>query len=119
MKIKTADLTALQLDYLITSIEVPKGIEYGVKDWREQRNYTIKHGEYVYRWSTSWNQGGLIVDRERIDIEHDLCSTEVVARKYLRDEYAEQWGPTALIAAMRCFVASKLGDEVDIPEEPA
>lgn len=26
-------------------------------------------------------------------------------------------GPTPLIAAMRCYVASKLGDEVDIPEE--
>lgn len=26
-------------------------------------------------------------------------------------------GPTPLIAAMRCFVASKLGDEVDVPEE--
>ena len=26
-------------------------------------------------------------------------------------------GPTPLIAAMRCFVASRLGDEVDVPEE--
>lgn len=25
--------------------------------------------------------------------------------------------PPPLIAAMRCYVASKLGDEVDIPEE--
>jgi len=26
-------------------------------------------------------------------------------------------GDTPLIAAMRCYVASKLGDEVEIPEE--
>ena len=26
-------------------------------------------------------------------------------------------GPTSLIAAMRCYVASKMGDEVDVPEE--
>ena len=26
-------------------------------------------------------------------------------------------GPTPLIAAMRCFVASRLGDEVEVPEE--
>jgi hypothetical protein len=26
-------------------------------------------------------------------------------------------GPTPLIAAMRCYVASKLGDEVELPEE--
>ena len=28
-----------------------------------------------------------------------------------------QFGPTPLIAAMRCYVASKLGDEVEVPEE--
>jgi hypothetical protein len=27
------------------------------------------------------------------------------------------WGDTPLIAAMRCFVTSKLGDEIEIPEE--
>ena len=27
------------------------------------------------------------------------------------------FGPTPLIAAMRCYVSGKLGDEVDIPEE--
>jgi len=29
----------------------------------------------------------------------------------------DECGPTPLIAAMRCYVASKLGDEVEIPEE--
>jgi hypothetical protein len=29
----------------------------------------------------------------------------------------EVYGQSALIAAMRCYVASKLGDEVEIPEE--
>jgi hypothetical protein len=28
-----------------------------------------------------------------------------------------EYGPTPLIAAMRCYVASKLGDEVEIPAE--
>ena len=27
------------------------------------------------------------------------------------------YGPTMLIAAMRCYVASKLGEEIDVPEE--
>ena len=27
------------------------------------------------------------------------------------------YGPTPLIAAMRCYVSSKLGDEVDVPDE--
>lgn len=29
----------------------------------------------------------------------------------------QQTGPTPLIAAMRCYVARKLGDEVEVPEE--
>jgi len=39
------------------------------------------------------------------------------------DEWeAETWGyisegPTPLIAAMRCYVLSKLGEEIEIPEE--
>ena len=36
-------------------------------------------------------------------------------RKYLT--WTCERGPTKLIAAMRCYVASKLGDEVDVPEE--
>jgi hypothetical protein len=28
-----------------------------------------------------------------------------------------QTGPTPLIAAMRCYCCSKLGDEVEVPEE--
>ena len=33
-----------------------------------------------------------------------------------RGEFS-QFGPTQLITAMRCYVASKLGDEIEIPEE--
>jgi hypothetical protein len=36
-----------------------------------------------------------------------------IATGYLVEECA----PTPLIAAMRCYVASKLGDEVDVPDE--
>jgi len=30
---------------------------------------------------------------------------------------SELTGPTPLIAATRCYVASKLGDDIEIPEE--
>ena len=36
---------------------------------------------------------------------------------YSIDEDEVIQGPTALIAAMRCYVASKLGEDVDVPEE--
>lgn len=31
--------------------------------------------------------------------------------------FFRSYGPTLLIAAMRCYVASKLGDEVEVPDE--
>lgn len=62
-------------------------------------------------FSTDWAQGGPIIERELINITHDDVWTA-------EDVYGEtQWGDTALQAAMRCYVASKLGDEVEIPEE--
>ena len=33
------------------------------------------------------------------------------------EQWGEESGSTPLIAAMRCYVASKLGDEVEVPEE--
>jgi len=70
-------------------------------------------GPYPLPYSTDWSQGGPIIEREKIatDYDHDVWN----AAKYGLSWYVG--GPTPLIAAMRCYVASKLGDEVDVPEE--
>lgn len=41
------------------------------------------------------------------------------ARSFVQDMNDWGDGTTPLIAAMRCYVASKLGDVVDVPEELA
>jgi hypothetical protein len=33
------------------------------------------------------------------------------------DQTINAYGPTPLIAAMRCYVASKMGDDIELPEE--
>jgi hypothetical protein len=33
------------------------------------------------------------------------------------EDPVEAWGPTPLVAAMRCFVKSKCGDEIEVPKE--
>ena len=63
-------------------------------------------------YSTRWEFGGTIIEREKITIEW----TGEDWMGYIRHDQ-EFFGPTPLIAAMRCYVASKLGDEVTIPEE--
>ena len=75
-----------------------------------------------YSPSTDWSLGGPIIERERITISQgrDLMAS------IWTDAYGEnggykfkQTGPTPLIAAMRCLVTARLGDEVEIPEELA
>lgn len=67
-----------------------------------------------FAYGTSWAQGGPIIERECIDIRfggEDLWEAAMDAQTLTAP------GPTPLIAAMRCFVASRLGDEVEVPEE--
>ena len=110
---KTAELQGAALDWAVTLIEQPEACGYGVADWREQRTRTVKNGEYLHRWHQSWAQGGPIIDRETISL--DYAQEEDWAAKTPAYQWA--YGPTPLIAAMRCYVASKLGDEVEIPKE--
>ena len=64
-----------------------------------------------WKYSTNWSQGGPIIEREKITLE--WTGGDWMA--YIRHD-EESFGPTPLIAAMRCYVASNLGNEVEIPE---
>lgn len=81
---------------------------------------------YEFKPSTDWSQGGPIIEREvgnlwrwnRVDHTEPVVWCAVVYKQMPDRLEAHQYeGPTPLIAAMRCVVASTLGDEVDIPEE--
>jgi hypothetical protein len=114
MKIKTAELTGSPLDWIVTTIEDPDALRYGVEDWKEQRRYG--RGEYPHRYHQNWAQGGPIIEREQITVEYQGWGGEDQWIGYIRHD-EEIAGPTPLIAAMRCYVASRLGDEVDVPNE--
>lgn len=66
--------------------------------------------------STLWEQGGPIIERECIEL---LCESPGHMWAAMPQKGPEWRGPTPLIAAMRCYVASKLGHEVEIPDELA
>ena len=116
MKIKTSDLTLLALDWAVARCEF-----VGTPPIKEVSGvlYTIE-GDY-WNPSTDWALGGPIIEREEISISREFASSRVEWAAWtpapIRDDAeAFGYGPTPLIAAMRCYVASKLGDEVDIPE---
>jgi hypothetical protein len=74
---------------------------------------------YAPEHSTNWSHGGPIVEREIDQISRYETYPDYRADRFATDDYEDchAIGPTMLIAAMRCYVASKLGDEVEIPEE--
>ena len=110
---KTAELTGIALDWAV-------GYVMGEKLRILERQIVWPED---YSPSTDWAQSGPIVEREHIEWQWLPSSSKdhrYGARKPSLSGAKRTFcmdGPTVLIAAMRCYVASKLGDEVDIPEE--
>ena len=83
-------------------------------DWSNMEDWACE----IYSPSTDWSQGGPIIEREGFCIQPFKDGWECfVAHRLFEDDHHHSKGPTPLIAAMRCYVASKLGDEIDLPKE--
>lgn len=109
MKIRTSELAGAALDWAVAKCE---GVEY----FGAAFQYL---GKPYFTYSSNWSQGGPIIRRERINLRfHTRTDAASTAFMWAGHHPAFRMrGPTELIAAMRCYVASKLGEEVDIPEE--
>jgi hypothetical protein len=70
----------------------------------------------VPAYSLDWLKGGPIIEREEMNIGPDVRTIDGKATNvWFAQQYngeGEQIGSTPLIAAMRCYVASKFGAEV-------
>ena len=103
---KVSELTGAALDWAVAKCE---GEEVRLIKGQLEALWT----DNGYKPSTDWAQGGPIIEREKTAIKENGYGhwfAKVGAGKWMR-------GPTPLIAAMRCYVTSKLGSEVEIPEE--
>lgn len=108
----------------------------GLREAAAELGYEIDTPVYP-AYSTSWEFGGPLIEREKISLDYmdefGAWSASIV-REYGQDResYSDDqdregytveqesfvgYGPTPLIAAMRCFVCSRLGETVEIPEE--
>jgi hypothetical protein len=134
MKIKTSALTGKPLAYAVAyavavaeefkyiHVHAPWKNKHGAHGGAQVMVSNKKDESYDYDPTEYWAQGGPIIERQQIAINHDY--NEGWEANYCHPyqagtfkAYFKQTGSTPLIAAMRCFVASKLGDEVEIPEE--
>lgn len=111
---KTSELTGAALDWAVATAngDYPQ--------WDAERGVFYQANGDDMDYSTDWAQGGAIIEREAVHLFQQESTSEWTA-SLPRDTKVGwrilRYGPTPLIAAMRCYVASKLGDEVEIPEE--
>jgi hypothetical protein len=117
---KTSELTGAALDWAVATA-LGRGPKYNMESHgRTWRGWWLAAPGHEYepmpRYSTNWAQGGPIIDREHISTtyvywgEWEAWDDKTMPPPKYR-------GPTALIAGMRCYVASELGEEVEVPDE--
>lgn len=140
---KTSELSGALLDYMVAQID-PKceGLNFGLindvvcgyydennlmvpcvfivggkfnKELKAKKALTVDYTD-SYHPSTNWQQGGPIIEREINSLER---ITDTWYAKRYRTGKRDLWqtGQTPLIAAMRCYVATKFGDEVEIAQD--
>ena len=113
---KVSELEGAELDYWVAKAE---GWEADWKPPEHPGNYKIPgfgwSSSAGWNWSTDWSQGGPIIERETIQLNPGNAFPNCTV--WWAKHPAHGWtivssGETPLIAAMRCFVASKFGEEV-------
>ena len=121
MKIKTAEATPLQLNWLVATCEGLEFDDEGKPIWFPDSDEYFAVPREVYSPSTNWAQGGPIIEREWICADRLMDGRWWACKRTNAGDSMlfQNAGPTPLIAAMRCYVTSKMGDEVEIPEELA
>lgn len=126
--VSTSELEGDALDWAVARCEGPKSSasryydEDGLPMYREE-------DPAEWRPSSDWSHGGPIIEREISKIWRNMNGTFCAQIKYRApyysptsgayrgmDAFINKHGPTPLIAAMRCYVASKLGNTISIPK---
>jgi hypothetical protein len=115
--VKTVELLGAALDWAVAKCE------YAREKNRSIQTIGLFGVSPNPKYSTDWAYGGPIITRLWLD----GMRLEAVAEQHQRSlppfkATLTHWetvfrGATPLIAAMRCYVASKLGDEIEIPGE--
>jgi len=112
---KTSELNGVALDWVVAQCEGLLG--FGYRNDMGLLRITLSTGEDEYFKPTlDWSQCGVIIEREKIELEWGgNGGNENWWACINADE--DHSGETPLIAAMRCYVASKLGDDIEVPAD--
>ena len=114
MKIKTNELIGPALDWLASKCNGDFALYHDIEEGHRFLNLWTDSAFLHY--SSNWAQGGVILEREEIGFaKYGPNGTwKAVIGEIPRG--IPCYGPTPLIAAMRCYCCAKLGEEIDIPQ---
>ena len=117
-KVKTSELIGPALDWAVQEIEYQRMIAKGehVKQWALDDH---RAGAGINPYSTDWLWGGPILERENISVGYQGHLGVPLDSLWYATNRADAcgFGQKPLPAVLRCFVASKLGDTVEVPDE--
>lgn len=122
---KVAELTGSALNWAVAKCKLIQHLTSLGKtpNYEQCDSIALSKTRLGVGYSTNWALGGPIIERAKINVVHldetlpDAMAPHVACCGANIDGIYQEYGPTPLIAAMRCYVASKLGDEIEIPEE--
>jgi hypothetical protein len=111
---KTSDLIGPTLAWAVAECEGFKYVHVFHGDIVQIMVSNKKNESHYFNPTENWAQGGPIIEREFIRLDSAVKGNW---RASIWSPYTDAYSQTPLIAAMRCYVASKLGDEVEVPKE--
>lgn len=126
-KMRVGSLSGPALDWLVA-----KAGKYDEGWLQRQLENPNPSTRAIPAFSTDWAAGGAIIEEEGINASVNFQDSALDGSMIRAGWKACYWnnsvngssgfmqwadGPTALIASMRVFVASRLGDEVEVPVE--
>jgi len=99
-KMQTSELSGAALDWAVAKCE---GECLAPQCW------------HLYGYGSSWEKTGRLIERFEIDLKS--IGEGVWQASNVFDDLAFRHfvGPTPIVAALRCYVAMRLGEEVEVP----
>lgn len=132
-KVKVSEVSGIVLDWLVAECKGATDLRYDtIACWwftLEGKNRVLSDGwSREQNWSPSNDPGcgWPIIDQEGIGL---FCNRTTTVGALFKPDAGADWrafpfnkhhehhfGPTSLVAAMRCYVTSERGEEVEVPE---
>jgi len=120
--VKFSDLSGACLDWAVAQCEARSEKE-------KEENFNLPCLVSHFKPSSDWSQGGPIIEREKLSFSAWLrpaweelegpwiwaCAPATGAD--LETTSRNGYGNVPLLAAMRSYVGSKMGDEIEIPDD--